>query len=737
MKSIREIQIPSLSTYTAPILVPIIDWLPKYTRAYLLNDCIAGATVFAFLIPQGMAYALLAGMPPVYGLYTASIPIFIYVLLGTSKHISMGPFAITSLVLGTTARATSNFADGSPEYIQLCLNISMFSGIISFLMGFLKLGVLANFLGHSVLTGFITASSLLIGLSQLKYITGIAVPKFAYSHQTIIYLLSNLNQCNKWSLIIGLTAWISLYAVKYWKQKNKPTLENQKLKSYQILSLLATMSSLFAVVIGSIVAWQVSIAGNHVQIVGVVPAGLMPPGFSFVDVPTIFNILPSCCIISILSFAGNWAISKKFASMFDYEVNAGQELIAVGMTTVVGVLFNGFIVSGGLSRSAVNVEAGAKTLMSGVVSSILIIVSLLFFTKLFYYIPMAILGAVINVAVGSMIDYGEFVDAYNKDKNDFFIMITTFIVTFFIGIPEGVFSGVVLSIAVVMKTSAYPNIVHLGRLPDDQGGHFKNVERFKDALQIPKIAIVRMDATLFFANCEALKEVVLAASKGKFHSNKTQPIQLIVLDVSGWMDIDFAGIKALNDIHEALMKQKIQLCMAGAKFTVRDKLQSTHFIDKLGVACLHNTCEDAVRSLRERRMSVRWEMTSLGLIPPPALTLSGNTAGTNDESGDNDNSNNDNDNDNDENCTANRSLWQRLNYNSVVTMGEGTWDLGGLTPSGKNANEDIDIDSSLRVGLQNDDVAAGGIELGHSSSTVTPDFVEVDNPIRRPPSNDE
>ena len=597
-----------------------------------------------------------------------------------------------------------------------------------------------------------SASALLIALSQLKYITGIAVPKFTYSHQTIIYLLSNLNQCNKWSLIIGLPAWFLLYVVKYWKQKNKPTPENQNLRSYQILSFLATMSSLFAVVIGCVVAWQISIAGNQVQIVGAVPAGLLPPGFSFVDLPTIFKIFPSCCVMSILAFAGNWAISKKFASMFEYEVNAGQELIAVGMTTVVGVLFNGFVVSGGLSRSAVNVEAGAKTLMSGLVSSVLIILSLLFFTKLFYYIPMAILGAVIEVAVGSMIDYGEFVDAYNKDQNDFFVMISTFIVTFFIGIPEGVFTGVVLSIAVVMRASAYPNIVHLGRLPEDQGGHFKNVERFKDAAQILKIAIIRMDATLYFANCEALKEVVLAASKGKFHSDKTQPIQLVVLDVSAWMDIDLAGIKVLNDIHEALMKRKIQLCMAGAKFAVRDKLQSTHFIDKLGIACLHNTCEDAVRSLRERRKSVHWEMTSLGLLLPPALTLAGNTDGNNDVRGGGDNSHYD-----DESGIANGGVWQRGNYDSVTMMGEGTWDLGGLTPF-QNANEDIDNDGSSRAGIRNDDEAAGGIEWGVSkggegiewgvskggeslalggSSSTGPDFAKVDNPIRRSISDDE
>lgn len=593
----------------APILVPIIDWLPAYTKSNMINDLIAGLTVFVLLIPQGMAYAVLAGMPPVYGLYTATIPMFIYALLGTSRQISMGPMAITSLLLGSSAQSLG-YVEGNNDYIRCVSNISMLCGIVLFSIGSCRLGIMANFLGHSVLTGFITASALLISVSQLKYITGIPVPRFTYTHQTLIYLLSHLNECNPFALAIGLTAWIALYGVKVWKKRNKSTPEKMRQLWFRMSLIAVNMSSLLAIILGAIVAYALVSNGNALQIVGYVPAGLKAPSFEFLDIETVLSFLPSAFIIAIISFAGNWAVAKKFAAQNKYEVDATQELIAQGLTNIIGALFNSFVVSGGLARSAVNAESGAQTQISGCIAALCIMISLELFTPIFYYIPMAMLGAIIEVSVASMIDFDEMIKAYRIDKKDCAVMAVTFFCTFFIGISQGILIGVILSITFVMNASAFPHVAHLGQLPSELGGYYRDVSRFKEAEQLPRIAIVRMDASLYFANAAYFKEIVFEASQGKYHTNKT-PIQLIILDVSAWIDIDLSGINTLTEIHSELLKSNIQLAFANAKGCIRDRLKTTEFIQKIGEGYLSDSIDDAVRRLNWRRSTLDLEVLAV------------------------------------------------------------------------------------------------------------------------------
>lgn len=288
-------------------------------------------------------------MPPVYGLYSATLPVIIYAILGTSRQLSMGPMAITSLLIGTSAGSLGYTSDNLSEYITIIMNISMLCGLVLFLLGIFRLGILANFLSYSVLTGFMTASALLISLSQLKYILGITVPRFSYTHQTIIFLLTHLNECNAYALLVGLTAWILLYLVKIWKKRNKPTTENITSLSFRVLSALANMSSLISIFIGSIVAYGIISSNKNIQIVGKVPAGLQTPYFAFIDFQTLMKLFPSAVVIALISFSGNWAVALKFASINHYEVDATQELIAQGFSNIIGVFFNSFVVSGGMN----------------------------------------------------------------------------------------------------------------------------------------------------------------------------------------------------------------------------------------------------------------------------------------------------------------------------------------------------------------------------------------------------
>lgn len=590
----------------APILVPILDWLPNYALVDLSNDLVAGITVFVLLIPQGMAYSIVAGLPPVYGLYAAAFPPFIYAMLGTSRHLSLGPMALTSLMLQLAVH-DQGYLEGTEEYIQVALNITMLVGIISYLIGAFRLGVVVNFLSQSVLSGFVSGSSCVIMLSQMKYILGIPTPKFKYSHQVIVHLCENISHANLNAMSIGITAWVLLYATKLLRAKYKK-LANDYI-FVKIIYILSNASSLISIIITSIIARNISQAGGIIQLVGYVPVGLRTPGFAFLGFETILKVIPSSTVIAVVAFTGNWAVAKKFAYMLDYEVCATQELIATGLTNIIGVFFSSFIVSGGIARTAVNVESGARTQLSGCIAATLIILALLFFTKWFYFIPMAILGAIINVSVVSLIDFDDMMNAYKIDKQDFAVMVCTFLCTFFVGISEGIFVGVLVSIFRVIKTSAYPHIAHLGKLPEGDGGHFRDVERFCHAKQIPNVAIVRMDASLYFANCQYFKEVCIKASKGRFHSSP-DPIHLVVLDTSAWINIDLSGLKVLNEIHADLLANGIQLAFALAKGPLRDDLRRTKFIEKLGEKFMHMSIEDAIWSLPSRRSSLQLELKS-------------------------------------------------------------------------------------------------------------------------------
>eukprot|EP01035_Chromulina_nebulosa_P017720 gene17720-23312_t len=429
------------------------------------------------LVPSGMAYAILAGLPPVYGLYGATIPTYIYSLLGTSHEISMGPQAIISLLLGTSA-VSLGYPVGSKDFIPAIMNLSMICGLILYFLGACRLGVLANFLSYSVLVGFTTASA-----------------------------------------------------------------------------------SLLVLIFGSIIAYGIISGGLTLQVVGKVPAGLLTPNFAFFTFDDVIAMFPSAFIISIILFSTNWAVAKRFAVMRDYQVNATQELMAAGLMNILGPLFHCAISGGGFARTAVNYGSGAKTQMS---------------------------GAIIEVNVASLMDFKEMINSYRVDKHDCVVMWVTFLSTFFIGIPEGIFLGVVMSIAFVMNSSAFPLISHLGKLPDEDGGYFADIKRFPNAVQIPHVAIIRMDTTLYFANIQYFKEKVVEASKA-------------------WNDVDLSGINMLQDIHHEFILKSIQLAFVCSKGRLRDRLETAHFIEKLGEQYIYMTIEDAIRALPNRRASIARE----------------------------------------------------------------------------------------------------------------------------------
>ena len=615
------------SGVVATLHAPILQWLWKYDwREDIFGDIVAAVTVFILLVPQGIAYSLLAEMPPVYGLYTATVPLLVYAVFGTSRHISMGPFAITCLLIGN-ATAKYGFDIDSREQAVLVRTITLLHSVFTLCMGIFKLGVLSNFLSHSVLTGFVSGSACIIILNQLKYILGLKVPRFSYTLQTLGYLLTHMDKCNWISIVISAFSLALLYSAKRFKQSNR-----ERIRKSMWLKVLLNSSSLMCIVAGTTTSYCTFGKNGDLQIVGYVPPGFMPPSIEISpSLVTVISLVPSSFIISIISFAGCYAIAKKFSAVHKYDVDATQELLAQGLSSLIGLLLvNSFVVSGGLARSAVNVESGAKTQLSGIITATLMIIALLSITSYFFYIPMAVLGSVIIISVSSMIDFDVMWDAWRIDRRDFCVMASTFLITFFIGIVEGVSVGVVLSMVFVLNNSAFPQIVHLGCM---QGiGSHRNVymdsARNKECAQVPGVAILRMDAPLSFVNCAHFKSLVHAAADGLHHTDlRGQPIRMVVLDVSMWgSPPDIAALQTLDDIHNELLEKRVQICFACARGPLRDRLSKAHFVEKVGAGFFFLSIEEAVDAAPSRRASISKELASCGHLSSVAVAALGSSS---------------------------------------------------------------------------------------------------------------
>lgn len=463
--------------------VPILEWLPHYTKKDLEGDINAGIVVFILLIPQGMAYAVLAGVPAIYGLYCAVVPLYTYSIFGTSRQLSIAAFAIMSLLVGALLQDLGYEAE-SDEYIGAAMSLSLMSGIVSCAMGFLQLGTMTNFISQTVINGFINASALIVMINQLKYLFGISTPSFDYTFQIVWHIVLHIGETNWATVIISVTTFSFLYYCKTWKAENKnPSKEKfaaDPLLRYKLIG--ANGSGLIAVVVSAVMAYLFIQSDIDVDIVGDVPAGMEAPKVPPLD--DIGSLIPASFIIAIMGFLSNWAIASKFAAMHGYDVQASQELIAVGLSNIMGSFFNAFPVAGGLSRSAANNDAGARTTMSGIITATLMLIALFALTSTFYYIPKSVLGTIIMASVISMLDIDIFKDALAKSPSDFVVLIGTFLLTLGLGITIGLMGGVVISICIFLFNNAFPHVAVLGVL-EEESDELDSLSQGNDSITLP------------------------------------------------------------------------------------------------------------------------------------------------------------------------------------------------------------------------------------------------------------
>jgi SulP family sulfate permease len=545
--------------------VPALQWLPGYRRDDLAADLKAGATVAVLVIPQAMAYAALAGVPPITGLYAAMVSLVVYAVFGTSRFISVGPVAIDSLL---TAAAVGPLAQGDPgRYLALASGLAVLVGILQLAAGLARLGALVNFLSTPVISGFTTAAALTIAITQLKDLLGLSLTTpmttFLDAVRGIAPAVGDLRPV---TVALGVGSILTLVALRRWLPKVPGPL----------LVVIGTTALVYA-------------AGLDVRLVGEVPAGLPTPGLPDLGVADLQALLPSAAAIALISYMESISTGTAFARRTRMRVEPDQELIAVGLANATAGFAHGFPVAGGFSRGAVNFNAGARTPLSGVISAALIVLALFTATPLLARLPKVALAAVIVVAVASLVDIKGALAIGRVRRSDLVSLVVTALATLALGPAAGLGVGVVVSLALFLRHSARPHMPELGQVPGERV--FRNVNRH-DVLTSPAAAIVRVDAPLTFAGARPIADRLAELARQR------PAVRDLVLDCSAINTADYTGVDTLATTCAQLAEAGVRIHLAALRGPVEDILtREAGFEAMRAGGQLHRTVAEAVDSL--------------------------------------------------------------------------------------------------------------------------------------------
>ncbi len=545
--------------------LPILSWGREYNRSTLASDAVAALIVTIMLIPQSLAYAMLAGLPPEVGLYASVAPLLLYAVFGTSRVLAVGPVAVVSLM--TAAALGEHAAVGSQAYWAMAITLAFISGAMLLLMGVLRLGFLANFLSHPVIAGFISASGLLIAASQLKTLMGVQ----ADGHNVVELMLALGAQLAN---IHGLTLTIGAFALLFlfWVRKGLTPLLVAWGMSTRLADLMTKAGPVAVIVLTTGLAWLLEWQTQGLKIVGTVPQGLPPLTLPLWDLALWKELAFPALLISVVGFVESVSVGQTLAAKRRQRIEPDQELVALGASNLSAAFSGGFPVTGGFSRSVVNFDAGAQTPAAGVFTAIGIMLASLLLTPALYYLPQATLSATIIVAVLSLVDFEIFRKTWRYSKPDFAAGLTTLLVTLGSGVEIGLMVGVGVSLALYLLRTSRPHIAEVGLVAGTE--HFRNILRH-EVLVSPRLVSLRVDESLYFANSRALEDRV-----NEVVAQHPQ-LQHLVLQCSAINDIDASALESLEAIDERLRDSGIALHLSEVKGPVMDQLQRSHFLGAL------------------------------------------------------------------------------------------------------------------------------------------------------------
>lgn len=546
--------------------LPILQWGRTYNGSVLTNDLVAAVIVTIMLIPQSLAYALLAGLPPVVGLYASILPLVAYALFGTSRTLAVGPVAVLSLMTASAASAVA--AQGTAEYVEAAITLAALSGILLAVLGFLRLGFLANLLSHPVISGFITASGILIATSQIKHILGIPGGGDNWP-EMLGSLASNIGLTNPWTLAIGIPATLFLFWVR---GGLKPALLRIGLKS-RAADIAAKAGPVIAVALTILAVVMLDLAEKGVDLVGAIPQGLPPFATPSTDMDLIAQLWVPALLISVIGFVESVSVAQTLAAKRRQRISPDQELIGLGASNIASAFSGGYPVTGGFARSVVNFDAGAETPAAGAYTAIGIALASLFLTPLLFSLPIATLAATIIVAVLSLVDLKTPGQLWRYSKADFAAHLATIVTTLLAGVELGVITGVVVGLLLYLWRASRPHAAIVGRVPETE--HFRNVERH-DVFTVPHVLSIRIDESLTYLNARWLEEYVLERVAD-------QPeVRHVILMCSAVNEVDASGLESLEAINHRLSDSGIDLHLSEVKGPVMDRLKRTEFLEKIG-----------------------------------------------------------------------------------------------------------------------------------------------------------
>ncbi|XAR50619.1 hypothetical protein NMG60_11004987 [Bertholletia excelsa] len=568
---------------------PVFQWGPNYTFTLLRSDVVSGLTIASLAIPQGISYAKLANLPPIIGLYSSFVPPLIYSVLGSSRHLGVGPVSIASLVMGSMLGEAVSATEDPILYLQLAFTATFFAGVFQASLGLLRLGFVIDFLSKATLLGFMAGAAVIVSLQQLKGLLGIV--HFTSKMQIVPVLVSVFSHNNEWSwqtIALGLGFLLFLLTTR------KISMRKPK------LFWISAAAPLTSVILSTLIVYLLRSKAHGISTIGHLPKGLNPPSLNmlYFNGPYLGVAVKTGIVTGILSLTEGIAVGRTFAALKNYQVDGNKEMMAIGLMNMAGSCSSCYVTTGSFSRSAVNYNAGAQTVVSNVIMATAVLVTLLFLMPLFYYTPNVILAAIIITAVIGLIDYQAALRLWKVDKLDFLACLSSFFGVLFISVPLGLAIAVGVSVFKILLHVTRPNTVALGNIP---GTHiYQNLSRYKEASRVPSFLILAVESPIFFANSTYLQERIMRwvrEEEEHIELNNESALKCIILDMTAVTAIDTSGIDTICELRKMLEKRSFQFVLVNPVGNVLEKLHQSNILESFGLNGLYLTVGEAVADI--------------------------------------------------------------------------------------------------------------------------------------------